>query len=193
VALFGSANIFLFILLPTHYKVNIMELKNYIRTIDDFPKEGISYKDITPLLLDPTASSFAVSEIIKGLEGQPIDKVVGIESRGFLLGMLIAKALDVGFVPIRKPGKLPAKTISQSYDLEYGSDTIEIHEDAIQKGEQILLHDDLLATGGTAAAACRLIETLGGEIAQVNFIIELDFLQGRELLPKGKVKSLIHF
>jgi adenine phosphoribosyltransferase len=193
VALFGSANIFLFILLPTHYKVNIMELKNYIRTIDDFPKEGISYKDITPLLLDPTASSFAVSEIIKGLEGQPIDKVVGIESRGFLLGMLIAKALDVGFVPIRKPGKLPAKTISQSYDLEYGSDTIEIHEDAIQKGEQILLHDDLLATGGTAAAACRLIETLGGEIAQVNFIIELDFLQGRELLPKDKVKSLIHF
>jgi adenine phosphoribosyltransferase len=193
VALFGSANIFLFILLPTHYKVNIMELKNYIRTIDDFPKEGISYKDITPLLLDPTASSFAVSEIIKGLEGQPIDKVVGIESRGFLLGMLIAKALDVGFVPIRKPGKLPAKTISQSYDLEYGSDTIEIHEDAIQKGEQILLHDDLLATGGTAAAACRLIETLGGEIAQVNFIIELDFLQGRQLLPKGKVKSLIHF
>ncbi|TXE19767.1 adenine phosphoribosyltransferase [Psychroflexus gondwanensis] len=170
-----------------------MELKNYIRTIDDFPKEGISYKDITPLLLDPTASSFAVSEIIKGLEGQPIDKVVGIESRGFLLGMLIAKALDVGFVPIRKPGKLPAKTISQSYDLEYGSDTIEIHEDAIQKGEQILLHDDLLATGGTAAAACRLIETLGGEIAQVNFIIELDFLQGRQLLPKGKVKSLIHF
>jgi len=193
VALFGSANIFLFILLSTHYKVNIMELKNYIRTIDDFPKEGISYKDITPLLLDPTASSFAVSEIIKGLEGQPIDKVVGIESRGFLLGMLIAKALDVGFVPIRKPGKLPAKTISQSYDLEYGSDTIEIHEDAIQKGEQILLHDDLLATGGTAAAACRLIETLGGEIAQVNFIIELDFLQGRQLLPKGKVKSLIHF
>jgi adenine phosphoribosyltransferase len=193
VALFGSANIFLFILLPTHYKVNIMELKNYIRTIDDFPKEGISYKDITPLLLDPTASSFAVSEIIKGLEGQPIDKVVGIESRGFLLGMLIAKALDVGFVPIRKPGKLPAKTISQSYDLEYGSDTIEIHEDAIQKGEQILLHDDLLATGGTAAAACRIIETLGGEIAQVNFIIELDFLQGRQLLPKGKVKSLIHF
>ena len=170
-----------------------MELKNYIRTIDDFPKEGISYKDITPLLLDPTASSFAVSEIIKGLEGQPIDKVLGIESRGFLLGMLIAKALDVGFVPIRKPGKLPAKTISQSYDLEYGSDTIEIHEDAIQKGEQILLHDDLLATGGTAAAACCLIETLGGEIAQVNFIIELDFLQGRELLPKGKVKSLIHF
>jgi adenine phosphoribosyltransferase len=193
VALFGSANIFLFILLPTHYKVNIMELKNYIRTIDDFPKEGISYKDITPLLLDSSASSFAVSEIIKGLEGQPIDKVVGIESRGFLLGMLIAKALGVGFVPIRKPGKLPAKTISQSYDLEYGSDTIEIHEDAIQKGEQILLHDDLLATGGTAAAACRLIETLGGEIAQVNFIIELDFLEGRQLLPKDKVKSLIHF
>jgi adenine phosphoribosyltransferase len=170
-----------------------MELENYIRTIEDFPKEGISYKDITPLLLDPKAISFAVSEIIKGLEGQPIDKVVGIESRGFLLGMLIANVLDVGFVPIRKPGKLPAKTISQSYDLEYGSDTIEIHQDAIQKGEQILLHDDLLATGGTAAAACRLIETLGGEIVQVNFIIELNFLQGRQSLPKDKVKSLIQF
>jgi adenine phosphoribosyltransferase len=170
-----------------------MELENYIRTIEDFPKEGISYKDITPLLLDPKAISFAVSEIIKGLEGQPIDKVVGIESRDFLLGMLIANVLDVGFVPIRKPGKLPAKTISQSYDLEYGSDTIEIHQDAIQKGEQILLHDDLLATGGTAAAACRLIETLGGEIVQVNFIIELNFLQGRQSLPKDKVKSLIQF
>jgi adenine phosphoribosyltransferase len=170
-----------------------MELENYIRTIEDFPKEGISYKDITPLLLDPKAISFAVSEIIKGLEGQPIDKVVGIESRGFLLGMLIANALDVGFVPIRKPGKLPAKTISQSYDLEYGSDTIEIHQDAIQKGEQILLHDDLLATGGTAAAACRLIETLGGEIVQINFIIELNFLQGQQSLPKDKVKSLIQF
>lgn len=170
-----------------------MQLKDYIRNIEDFPKQGISYKDITPLLMDAKACTFVVSEIIKGLEGEPIHKVVGIESRGFLFGMLIAKALGVGFVPIRKPGKLPAKTISQSYDLEYGSDTIEIHEDAIQKGDRILLHDDLLATGGTAAAACQLIEKLGGEIVQANFIVELDFLEGRKLLPKDKVNSLIHY
>lgn len=170
-----------------------MQLKDYIRNIEDFPKEGISYKDITPLLMDAKACTFAVSELIKGLEGSPIHKVVGIESRGFLFGMLLAKALGVGFVPIRKPGKLPAKTISQSYDLEYGSDTIEIHEDAIQKRDRILLHDDLLATGGTAAAACQLIEKLGGEIVQANFIVELDFLGGRKLLPKDKVKSLIHY
>lgn len=170
-----------------------MELKDYIRTIQDFPKEGIAYKDITPLLMDPKASTYAVSELIKGLEGKPIHKVVGIESRGFLFGMLLAKALGVGFVPIRKPKKLPAKTISQSYDLEYGRDTIEIHESAIQKGERILIHDDLLATGGTAAAACQLVEKLGGEIVQVNFIIELDFLEGRKRLPKNKVNSLVHY
>lgn len=170
-----------------------MQLTDYIRTIEDFPKEGISYKDITPLLMDSKACTFAVSELIKGLDGKPVNKVVGIESRGFLFGMLIAKALGVGFVPIRKPGKLPAKTISQSYDLEYGSDTIEIHEDAIQSGERILIHDDLLATGGTAAAACQLIEKLGGNIIQLNFIIELDFLKGRQLLPNSKVNSLIHY
>lgn len=170
-----------------------MQLKDYIRTIEDFPKPGISYRDITPLLMNPEACSFAVSEMIKTLKDQEIDKVVGIESRGFLFGMLLAKALKVGFVPIRKPGKLPAKTLSQSYDLEYGSDTIEIHQDAIQKGERILLHDDLLATGGTAAAACQLIDKLEGDIVQVNFIIELDALKGRQLLPNKKVKSLIHY
>ncbi|GAA0756123.1 adenine phosphoribosyltransferase [Psychroflexus lacisalsi] len=170
-----------------------MQLTNYIRTIEDFPMGGISYKDITPLLMDPKASDFAVSELIKGLEGKPIDKVIGIESRGFLFGMLLAKELGVGFIPIRKPGKLPSETISQSYDLEYGSDTIEIHEDSIQKGERILLHDDLLATGGTASAACKLIEKLGGELVHINFIIELDFLEGRKLLPKAKVNSLLHY
>ncbi|MFD0932533.1 adenine phosphoribosyltransferase [Psychroflexus salinarum] len=170
-----------------------MQLTDYIRTIKDFPKKGISYKDITPLLLNPEACELVVSEFIKGLEGKPIDKVVGIESRGFLFGMLLAKALNVGFVPIRKPGKLPSQTFSQSYDLEYGSDTIEIHKDDIKKGERIILHDDLLATGGTAAAACQLIEKLGGEIVQVNFLIELDFLEGRKHLPKANVNSLVHY
>ncbi|MBZ9627429.1 adenine phosphoribosyltransferase [Psychroflexus sp. CAK57W] len=170
-----------------------MQLTDYIRTIPDFPKQGISYKDITPLLLNPEACEFAVSEFIKGLDNKPVDKVVGIESRGFLFGMLLAKALGVGFIPIRKPKKLPGKTISQSYDLEYGSDTIEIHEDDVQKGDRILLHDDLLATGGTAAAACQLIDKLGGEITQVNFIIELDVLEGRKHLPKDKVNSLLHY
>ncbi|MBZ9779841.1 adenine phosphoribosyltransferase [Psychroflexus sp. CAK8W] len=170
-----------------------MQLTDYIRTIEDFPKKGISYKDITPLLMDPKASAFAVSELIKGLEDKTVDKVIGIESRGFLFGMLLAKALGVGFIPIRKPGKLPSVTISQSYDLEYGSDTIEIHEDSIQKGDRILLHDDLLATGGTASAACKLIEKLGGELVHINFVIELDFLEGRKLLPKAKVNSLLHY
>ncbi|NEV94949.1 adenine phosphoribosyltransferase [Psychroflexus sp. YR1-1] len=170
-----------------------MQLTDYIRTIPDFPKPGISYKDITPLLINHKACEFAVSELVKGLKGQHIDKVVGIESRGFLFGMLLAQTLGIGFVPIRKPKKLPAKTLSQAYDLEYGSDTIEIHKDAIQKGERLLLHDDLLATGGTAAAACQLLEKLGGEIVQVNFIIELDFLEGRKHLPKAKVNSLIHY
>jgi adenine phosphoribosyltransferase len=170
-----------------------MQLSDYIRTIEDFPKKGISYKDITPLLLNPEACKVAVSKLIDGLQGQTIDKVVGIESRGFLFGMLLAKALEVGFIPIRKPGKLPSKTHTESYDLEYGSDRIEIHTDSIQKGERILIHDDLLATGGTAAAACKLINKLGGEIVQVNFIIELDFLEGRKLLPNSKVNSLVHY
>ncbi len=170
-----------------------MQLTDYIRTVEDFPKQGISYKDITPLLLDSKACKHAVSEIIKGLNGERITKVVGIESRGFLFGMLLANALDVGFVPIRKQGKLPAETHSQSYELEYGSDTIEIHKDAIHQGDRILLHDDLLATGGTAAAAYQLIKELKGEIVQVNFIVELDSLNGRRLLPKAKINSLIHY
>jgi adenine phosphoribosyltransferase len=170
-----------------------MQLTDYIRTIEDFPKKGISYKDLTPLLMNSKACNLAVSKIIEGLEGKPINKVVGIESRGFLFGMLIANALGVSFVPVRKQGKLPSETLSQSYDLEYGSDTVEIHRDAIEKGDRVLIHDDLLATGGTAAAACQLIEALEGEIIQVNFLIELDALNGRQLLPKEKVSSLMHF
>jgi adenine phosphoribosyltransferase len=170
-----------------------MQLSNYIRSIENFPKSGISYKDITPLLMDHKACTYAVSQLVEGLQGKQIDKVVGIESRGFMFGMLLAKALGVGFIPIRKPGKLPSETLSQSYELEYGSDTIEIHRDAIQMGDRIVIHDDLLATGGTASAACQLVEQLGGELIQLNFIIELDFLKGRDKLPVDKVNSLIHY
>jgi adenine phosphoribosyltransferase len=170
-----------------------MQLSNYIRTIEDFPKPGISYKDITPLLMNHQACNYAVNQLVEGLEGKHVDKVVGIESRGFMFGMLLAKALGVGFIPIRKPGKLPSNTLSQSYDLEYGSDTIEIHRDAIQSGDRIVIHDDLLATGGTASAACKLIEQLEGHLVQLNFIIELDFLNGKDKLPADKVNSLIHY
>lgn len=170
-----------------------MQFKDYIRIIEDFPKQGISYKDITPLLMDPKASALALKELTKSLQNQHIDKLIGIESRGFLFGFLMAQALNVPFVPIRKPGKLPSKTLSQSYDLEYGSDTIEIHHDAIKKGDRVIIHDDLLATGGTASAACQLVNQLGGELVQINFIIELSFLNGRQQLPQDKVNSLIQY
>jgi adenine phosphoribosyltransferase len=156
-----------------------MNLKNFIRIIPDFPKKGISYKDITPLLNNPEATEFALKKLVKGLPDN-IDKVAGIESRGFLFGFLLAQYLGVGFVPIRKPGKLPAEKYAESYDLEYGSDTLEMHKDAIKPGERTVLHDDLLATGGTAKAACRLIEKGGGTIEQCNFIIELDQLKDRK-------------
>jgi adenine phosphoribosyltransferase len=170
-----------------------MQFKDYIRIIEDFPKQGISYKDITPLLMDPQASALALKELTKSLQNQQIDKLVGIESRGFLFGFLMAQALNIPFIPIRKPGKLPSKTLSQSYDLEYGSDTIEIHHDAIKKGDRVIIHDDLLATGGTASAACQLVNKLGGELVQINFIIELSALNGRQHLPQDKVNSLIQY
>lgn len=170
-----------------------MQFKDYIRIIEDFPKQGISYKDITPLLMDPQASALALKELTKSLQNQQIDKLVGIESRGFLFGFLMAQALNIPFIPIRKPGKLPSKTLSQSYDLEYGRDTIEIHHDAIKKGDRVIIHDDLLATGGTASAACQLVNKLGGELVQINFIIELSALNGRQHLPQDKVNSLIQY
>ena len=170
-----------------------MQLTQYIRSIEDFPQQGVSYKDITPLLMNPDACSFAVSELIKNLGEKTIDKVVGIDSRGFLFGMLLAQRLGVGFVPIRKSGKLPYKTHSQTYALEYGTDTIQIHQDAIQQGDRILIHDDLLATGGTAEAACELVKKMNGDIVEINFLIELDFLEGRKHLPKNKVNALIHY
>lgn len=170
-----------------------MELKSYVREIPDFPKKGVGYKDITPLLLDPDAMNLAVKLFMQNLPHNNIDKVVGIESRGFFFATLLAEKLKAGFIPVRKPGKLPHFTHSENYELEYGSDTLEIHEDAIKKGEKVLLHDDVLATGGTAAATCKLIEKCGGEIVQCNFLVELEFLKGAEKLKDYDVSSLIKY
>ena len=170
-----------------------MDLKKLIRDVPNFPKQGIIFKDITTLLKDPTGLNTAAEELLNFLQNKQITKVVGIESRGFILGGIVAQKLNAGFVPIRKPGKLPAESISESYSLEYGTDKIEIHKDAIQKGDKILLHDDLLATGGTMEAACKLVERLGGEVVQISFLIELTFLNGREKLKNYDVRSLIRY
>ncbi|MGB7394509.1 MAG: adenine phosphoribosyltransferase [Pricia sp.] len=170
-----------------------MNFKKYIRDIPDFPSKGVVYKDITPLLNDAMAMKQATEALVQLLDNQEVDTVVGMESRGFLFGPLLAARLNAGFVPVRKPGKLPAEKISLSYDLEYGTDTLEIHKDAIRKGDRILIHDDVLATGGTAKATCVLVERLGGNIVQCNFLIELGFLKGREKLSSYEVKSLMDY
>jgi len=167
------------------------ELRNVIRVIPDFPKKGIMFRDITTLLLDSNETKKAVDLLYGYAKGLGVNKVIGIEARGFILGALLADKLDAGFVPIRKPGKLPAATISETYELEYGTDKIEIHKDAIKPGDKVLVHDDLLATGGTAAAACKLVEKLGGTVVQVSFIVELAFLNGRGKLKGYDVKSLV--
>ena len=171
----------------------MIDLNKYIREIPNFPKEGIQYKDITPLLQNPEAIKESVAQFLELIGDEKIDKVVGIESRGFLFGMLLAEKLNAGFVPIRKPGKLPAETYSEVYELEYGKDTLEIHCDAIQKGDRIILHDDVLATGGTARAACDLVKKMGAEIVQCNFLVELAFLKGRKKLNSYSVKSLLKY
>ena len=161
--------------------------------IQDFPKPGVLLKDITPLLADKDASELCINNLVALVDGEKIDKVVAIESRGFFFGMLLAQRLDAGFVPIRKSGKLPYNTVVEPYSLEYGMDVIEMHEDAIKKGERILLHDDVLATGGTAKAACKLIEKLGGVVVQCNFIIEVQFLRGTDKLKGYDVRPLISY
>jgi adenine phosphoribosyltransferase len=168
-----------------------MNIENYIRDIQDFPKKGIAFKDITPLLKSPEATNACLELLVSELENKKIDKVVGVESRGFFFGILLAQRLNVGFIPVRKPKKLPYETISASYELEYGMDTLEIHRDAIQPGEKVLIHDDVLATGGTAKAVCELVEQLGGEIVQLNFLLELSFLNGKEKLAGKSVFSAI--
>ena len=170
-----------------------MNIENYIRDIQDFPKSGIIFKDITPLLLNSEATNTCLDLLISSLEGKKIDKVVGVESRGFFFGMLLAQKLGVGFIPVRKPKKLPYETISASYELEYGFDTLEMHTDAIEKGEHILIHDDVLATGGTAKAVCDLVEQLGGNIIQCNFLMEIDFLKGREKIAGYEIFSALKY
>lgn len=166
------------------------DLKKYIRSIRDFPIKGIMFRDITTLLKEPSAIKETLNQLLSISDKLKVDKVIGIESRGFIFGAMLANELKAGFVPVRKPGKLPAETESQTYQLEYGLDKIEIHKDAIQPGDKVLIHDDLLATGGTAEATCKLVEKLGGEVVQLLFLIELTFLNGREKLRKYKINSL---
>ena len=171
-----------------------MNYKSLIREVPDFPKPGILFYDITTLLQDPEGLRLAIDSLAEPFKGQGIDLVVGIESRGFIFGSLIAARLGAGFVPVRKKGKLPWKTRGVDYSLEYGSNSIEIHQDAIAPGETVLLADDLLATGGTAAAALHLIEQSGGKIVGSTFFIELSFLNGREkLCGHGPVHALISY
>jgi len=168
-------------------------LKELVRDIPDFPKKGIMFKDITPLLQKPSSLKEIVKKITDHYANQKIDIIVGAEARGFLIGPAVAINLNAGFVPVRKPGKLPYDTVSETYDLEYGTDTLEIHRDAIKAGDNVLMVDDLLATGGTMAASCKLVESLGGKIAGCAFIIELGFLNGKNLLSKYDIFSLIQY
>ena len=170
-----------------------MQFDLYIRDVLDFPKSGVTFKDITPLLNNPKALEAACENLYKKISNKAIDKVIGVDSRGFIFAPLLALKLNAGFVPVRKKGKLPYKTLSESYNLEYGTDTLEIHADAIKKGEKVLVHDDVLATGGTAQAVCKLVEKLGGEIVQCNFLIQLDFLNGAQKLKGYDIASLLNY
>ncbi|PRX54010.1 adenine phosphoribosyltransferase [Flagellimonas meridianipacifica] len=170
-----------------------MNLKSFVRDINDFPKPGIVFKDITPLFNNAKALKTASEELVKLVNNHHVDKVVGMESRGFIFAPMLASQLNAGFVPVRKKGKLPYDTIGERYGLEYGTDELEIHVDAISPGERVLVHDDVLATGGTAAAVQKLIEKLGGEVVQCNFLITLEFLNGRDKLEGLEVASLMQY
>jgi adenine phosphoribosyltransferase len=169
-----------------------VDLEQYIRDVPDFPKEGIVFKDITPLLADPGGFHRAVDAIVGEFEDARITKIMGAEARGFIFGGAVAYRLGAGFVPARKPGKLPWETTSAEYKLEYGTDALEVHTDAIREGDRVLIVDDVLATGGTAAAKAELARMSGGEVAGFAFLIELDFLRGRDRLGDEKVFTLIH-
>jgi adenine phosphoribosyltransferase len=170
-----------------------MDLRAYVRDIPDFPREGIVFRDITPLLLHPEALDAAVARLHHFARDLDIDLVVAAEARGFILGGALARALGAGFVPARKPGKLPAATVSAEYALEYGLDVLEVHADALAGGARVLVHDDLLATGGTAAALCELVAGLGAEIVACAFLVELSFLDGRARLAPHHVHALIDY
>ena len=169
------------------------QLKQLIREVPDFPKPGILFYDITTLLKDPTGLKAVIDAFKERYQHKGIESVLGIEARGFIFAPALAYAIGAGFVPIRKPKKLPARTVREEYQLEYGSDSLEIHADAIQPGQSVLIVDDLLATGGTAAAVARLVEKLGGEVAGLGFVVELDFLKGREKLAGYDVFSLLQY
>jgi adenine phosphoribosyltransferase len=171
----------------------VEDLKTLIRDVPDFPKPGIVFKDIMPLLADPDGLRFTVDQLAEWIEPKKPDLILGAEARGFITGGALACRLGCGFVAARKPGKLPWRTVSAKYALEYGYDVLELHADAIRNGQRVIVHDDLLATGGTAKAKCELVEQLGGEVVGVAFIISLDFLDGRERLADYDVFSLIQY
>ena len=179
--------------MSTDINNHVEPLKKLIREVPDFPKPGILFYDITTLLKDPQGFRTLIDNLYDHYHRHPVDVVAGIEARGFIFGPALAYRLGAGFVPIRKPNKLPAKTAKETYQLEYGTDALEIHEDAIQKGQRVLICDDLLATGGTASAATRLVQKLGGEVAGCGFAVELTFLKGREKLKGLDVFSLLQY
>lgn len=170
-----------------------MELKDYIRSIQDYPKEGILFRDITTLLKDKDAFKLAIDKMSEQVKDKKIDLIVGAESRGFLIGSALAYKMNCGFIPVRKKGKLPYKTISEEYALEYGTDTLYMHEDAIKKGDNVLVVDDLIATGGTALAMIKMVEKLGGNVVGSSFLIELEELNGRKEIEKYPINILIKY
>ena len=170
-----------------------MDLRDKIRNIQDFPQEGVLFRDITTLLKDAEGMKEAIDQMTAKLEGVDFDLVLGPESRGFIFGMPVAYNMGKGFVPMRKAGKLPAEVVSKEYALEYGTATIEMHKDAIQPGQKVVIVDDLMATGGTAKAIAEMVEEMGAEVAAMLFMIELDFLEGRKVLPGYKIDSVIHY
>lgn len=169
------------------------DLTALIRDVPDFPKPGIMFKDITPLLLNPGGFARAVEGMAGPFRDRQIDAVAGIESRGFIFGVAIARLLNLGFIPIRKPGKLPYEKVREEYQLEYGSDAVEVHRDAVKPGQRVLLVDDLLATGGTMSASCALMERIGGTVAGVTFLVELTFLNGRDRLRGREIHATIRY
>ena len=168
-------------------------IKGLIREIPDFPQPGISFKDITTLLQDPAGLKTAIDAMVRPFRPSEVEMVVGIESRGFVVGTPMALALGCGFVPVRKPGKLPGTVIRQEYALEYGTDAVEMHQDALSPGQRVLLVDDLLATGGTMQAACQPVERLGAHILGISFLVELEFLDGRRLLQGYRIESVVQY
>lgn len=179
--------------MPTVQAMNAEQLKKLIREVPDFPKKGILFYDITTLLKDKFGFAALIDKLSEHYINRSVDVVLGIEARGFIFGPALAYRLNAGFVPVRKPGKLPAETVKENYDLEYGTACLEIHKDAIRPGQSVLIVDDLLATGGTAEATAKLATSLGAEIAGLAFVVELDFLNGREKLKQYDVMSLLHY